>query len=48
MALVDAIAEMRAIGVQIHKTMNAPAIATDAAMKTMKTALAIATDAAVG
>lgn len=48
MVLADVIAEMRAIGAQIHKTMNAPAIATDAAMKTMKTAPAIAMDAVVG
>lgn len=48
MVLADAIAEMRVIGAQIHKTMNAPAIAMDAVMKIMKTAPVIAMDAAVG
>ena len=48
MVLADVIAEMRAIGAQIHKTMNAPAIAMDAVMKIMKTAPVIAMDAAVG
>jgi hypothetical protein len=48
MVLADVIAEMRAIGAQIHKTTNAPAIAMDAVMKIMKTAPVIAMDAAVG
>lgn len=44
----DAVVDRIVHGVKIRKTMNVLAIATDAAMKTMKTALAIATDAAVG
>jgi len=48
MALVAAIVDQIVDGAKIHKTMNAPAIATDAAMLTMKTAIAIATDAVVG
>jgi hypothetical protein len=48
MVLADVIAEMRAIGAQIHKTMNAPAIALGAVTEIMKTAPVIALGAAVG
>lgn len=48
MALVAVTVDQTVAGVKMLKIMNAAAIALDAAMKTMKTALAIALDAAVG